>query len=38
MTVEIMRALVMLADLCLEQNNCKDCPLRDVCGKMPCEW
>lgn len=38
MTVEVMRALVLLADLCFEYTNCKTCSLSAFCGKMPCEW
>lgn len=38
MTPEVLRALAVIAEFCLAQNNCGNCPLRDKCSKMPCEW
>lgn len=38
MTIEVLRALVLLADFCYEQADCRTCPMRDYCRKMPCEW
>lgn len=38
MTLEVLKALVVIADFCYKQNNCKTCPLKDLCAKMPCEW
>lgn len=38
MTLELLRALVTIAEFCLEQNNCNTCPMKDLCAKMPCEW
>lgn len=38
MPVEVLKALLVLLRYCLEQDNCKTCPMRDYCGKMPCEF
>lgn len=37
MPVEVLKALETLAHFCLEQDSCKDCPMREACEKMPCE-
>lgn len=37
MTLELLRALFVIADFCKQQPNCKECVLREVCGRMPCE-
>ena len=37
MTLELLRALLTIVDFCRKQPNCKECALRDVCGRMPCE-
>ena len=37
MTLELLRALFIIARFCEKQQNCKECPMRDICGKMPCE-
>jgi hypothetical protein len=38
MTLEIMRALILLHNYCLEQNKCTECPLYEICMKQPSEW
>lgn len=38
MTLDVLKALAIILEFCLEQDSCKDCPMRDFCGKMPCEW
>lgn len=38
MTIELLQALIIILKFCYEQKNCNKCPLRDLCGKMPCEW
>lgn len=38
MTVELLKALTVILESCLEQDSCKDCPLARFCQKMPCEW
>ena len=37
-SVEVMRALLLIAEFCTGQDNCGNCPMRDLCGKFPCEW
>ena len=38
MTLDVLKALAIILEFCLEQDSCKDCLMRDFCGKMPCEW
>ena len=38
MTVELLQALLEILKTCQEQDSCKQCPLRQFCEKMPCEW
>ena len=38
MTLDVLKALAIILEFYLEQGSCKDCPMRDFCGKMPCEW
>lgn len=38
MPVEVLKALLTLMRYCLEQDKCKECPMREFCEKMPCEY
>lgn len=38
MPVEVSNALQVLADFCLNQDSCADCPMREMCGKQPSEF
>lgn len=38
MDVDLVKALMLLFHFCLEQENCSQCPIKDFCRKMPCEW
>lgn len=37
MPIEILKALLTIVRFCEKQTNCKECALREVCGKMPCD-
>lgn len=37
MPTDVRKALITLALHCMEQDKCSDCPMREQCGKMPCE-
>ena len=37
MTFEILQAIVTLVRFCDRQENCKNCPIKEFCGKMPCD-
>ena len=37
MTLEVLRALFTLVRFCEKQENCKSCPMKEICGRMPCE-
>lgn len=38
MSVELLKALALILETCYDQDSCKECPLRQFCDKMPCEW
>jgi hypothetical protein len=38
MSMEIVKALLVLSRYCLNHENCKTCVLREFCGKQPCNW
>ena len=38
MELELLRALILIANTCFLQNSCEDCSMHELCGKMPCEW
>jgi hypothetical protein len=38
MTLELLQAIQVVFETCLEQDSCSNCPFAQFCGKMPCEW
>lgn len=38
MGIEVLKALEIILQLCMEQDSCDSCPLAQFCQKMPCEW
>lgn len=38
MTVELVKALLLLAKVCASAMSCDDCALKEFCGKLPSEW
>lgn len=38
MTYELLKALAVIIEYCLKQDNCETCAMRDFCSKMHCEW
>lgn len=38
MDKDLLKAVLVILRYCLEQKNCKTCPLKDICGKLPSEW
>jgi len=38
MTLEVLKALAVILEFCMNQDSCKNCPMAQFCGKMPCEW
>lgn len=38
MTLEVLKALVVILEFCLNQDSCKNCPMSQFCQKMSCEW
>lgn len=38
MTLEVLKALAVILEFCMNQDPCKTSPMAQFCGKMPCEW
>lgn len=38
MTLEVLKALVVILEFCANQDSYETCMLAQFCGKMPCEW
>jgi len=38
MTVELVKALLLIARACFAATSCEKCPLKEFCGKTPSEW
>lgn len=38
MALDVFQALFTLVRFCENQDNCNNCPLKELCAKMPCEW
>lgn len=38
MTLEVLKALVVILEFCMNQDSCKNRPMAQFCQKMPCEW
>ena len=38
MSLELVKALLMLARVCASALSCDECPLKEFCGKIPSEW
>ena len=38
MTLEVLKALAVILEFCMNQDSCKNCPMAQFCQKMPCEW
>ena len=38
MTIELIKALLIIARFCIENSNCRTCALKEFCGKLPSEW
>lgn len=36
MTLEVLKALTVILEFCLEQDSCKNYPMAQFCQKMPC--
>ena len=38
MTLEVLKALAVILEFCMNQDSCKNCSMAQFCQKMPCEW
>lgn len=36
MTLEVLKALAVILEFCMNQDSCKNCPMAQFCQKMPC--
>lgn len=38
MSVELTKALLLIAKFCVLQDDCTKCPLKEFCMKQPSSW
>lgn len=38
MSKELVKALIIIARTCAAEGDCRKCPLREYCGKLPSSW
>ena len=38
MDIALIEALLYIAKFCVIQEDCSNCPIHDLCGKLPIEW
>lgn len=38
MTIELVRALLLIAKVCAQQTSCEECPMKEFCQKQPLSW
>lgn len=38
MSIELVKALLMIAKVCANATSCQKCALKEFCGKIPSEW
>jgi len=38
MSLELVKALLMIARVCTSTLSCDQCLLKEFCGKIPSEW
>lgn len=38
MSVELVKALMVIFRYCLACENCRECPMKEFCGKCPQSW
>lgn len=38
MSCELITSLLKIFNFCMNCENCKTCPMKDICGKCPSDW
>lgn len=38
MAIDLLKALLLIAQFCAGSSGCDDCLLKGFCGKLPREW
>ena len=38
MTIELVKALLYIAKVCVSQSSCEECPMKEFCMKQPSSW
>ena len=38
MSIELVKALLMIVKVCMSTSDCKKCALKEFCGKVPSNW
>ena len=38
MSIDLVKAFLLIARVCAQQASCEDCPMRELCGKQFQSW
>ena len=38
MSLELVKALLIIVKICVANDDCRKCALKEFCGKLPSEW
>lgn len=38
MSLELVKALLTILKVCIDNDDCRKCPLKEFCKKIPSEW
>lgn len=38
MSIELVKAFILIAQVCGQQSSCDKCPMKDFCGRQPTSW
>lgn len=38
MALELVKALLTIVKVCIDNSDCNDCLIKEFCGKIPSEW
>lgn len=38
MSIELVKALLLISKICIDTCDCRECVLKEFCHKIPSEW
>ena len=38
MSLELVKALLLIVKVCIDNTDCRECELKEFCKKIPSEW